>query len=348
MYIYLVYFIGLFLLSFCLDRKNVPKKIIQAYFFFVSIVLIFLIGSRAETVGIDTGQYAYIWNYHIKAGDFDYIDTDAELGYYYLQTFFKLFVSYQSFLFIIGGVSIVPICYVVYRYSKKCALAVLIFYSSIAFHTLEFAAARQCLAFTGVVIAYHFLMRRNLKGYLVTLVFSLFFHQTAIIFLPCYWLYNIKLTKKVMLLWTGCLCVSFLLSKIIFGFLNSFSRIDYSTSDVAAGGSRLFMITLLFVVIGFMCNNKINSDVKIKMPFFIFSITPLLWPILNGNPALYRLQYYFDFFLCLYVPNLLYVLPKNSKLKIVLFCLTIFVTLYIVLYMRTSEAYYPYKFFWEK
>lgn len=348
MYIYLVYYIGFFLLSFYLDRKNVPKKIIQAYFFFVSIVLIFLIGSRAETVGIDTGQYAYIWNYDIKAGDFDYIDTDAELGYYYLQTFFKLFVSYQSFLYIIGGVSIVPICYVIYRYSKKCALSVLIFYSSIAFHTLEFAAARQCLAFTGVVIAYHFLIRRNLKGYLVTLVFSFFFHQTAIIFLPCYWLYNIKLTKKVMLLWTGCLCVSFLFSKIIFDFLNSFSRIDYSTSDVAAGGSRLFMVTLLFVIIGFMCNNKINSDVKIKMPFFIFSITPLLWPILNGNPALYRLQYYFDFFLCLYVPNLLYVLPKNSKLKIFLFCFTIFVTLYIVLYMRTSEAYYPYKFFWEK
>ena len=100
-------------------------------------------------------------------------------------------------------------------------------------------------------------------------------------------------------------------------------------------------------IIGY-CNNKINSDVKIKMPFLIFSITPLLWPILNGNPALYRLQFYFDFFLCLYAPNLLYVLPKNNKLKMLLFFLTVFVTLYIVLYMRTTEDYYPYKFYWEK
>ena len=346
---YLLYYILLFVFS--LYYKNAPNSSNfkgRVFLLLIDVLLILMIGLRAECIGIDTGQYAYIWNYDIKAGNFDYISTDAEVGYFYFQTFFKQFIDYQSFLVIIAIISIVPINWCIYKYSSRWSFTLLIFYASIAFHTLEFAAARQCLAFTGVVIAYHFLMRRNLKGYLVTLVFSLFFHQTAIIFLPCYWLYNIKLTKKVMLLWTGCLCVSFWLSKIIFGFLNSFSRIDYSTSDVAAGGSRLFMITLLFVVIGFMCNNKINSDVKIKMPFFIFSITPLLWPILNGNPALYRLQYYFEFFLCLYVPNLLYVLPKNSKLKIVLFCLTIFVTLYIVLYMRTSEAYYPYKFFWEK
>ena len=179
MYIYFVYFVALFLLSFCLDKKNVPRKAIQIYYLFVPIAFIFLVGSRAETVGIDTGQYAYIWNYDIKAGNFDYIDTEAELGFYYLQTFFKLFVSYQSFLFIIGGVSIVPICYVVYRYSKKCALAVLIFYSSIAFHALEFAAARQALAFTGVIIAFNFLMERKLKCFLATLFISALFHQTA-------------------------------------------------------------------------------------------------------------------------------------------------------------------------
>ena len=348
MYIYLVYFIGLFLLSFCLDRKNVPKKIIQAYFFFASIVLIFLIGSRAETVGIDTGQYAYIWNYDIKAGNFDYIDTEAELGFYYLQTFFKLFVSYQSFLFIIGGVSIVPICYVVYRYSKKCALAVLIFYSSIAFHTLEFAAARQALAFTGVIIAFNYLMERNLKRFLVTLFIAALFHQTAVIFIPCYWLYNIKINKITSILWLGIMFISFALASTIFAFLNSFSRIDYSDTDIEAGGQRLFIIMLVFVIIGFVKRDLINENPCIRIPFVLYSIAPLLWPILNINPALYRLMYYFDFFLCLYVPNLLFVLPKGSKIKIMLYSLSLLVSLYIVIYMRTSEAYYPYKFFWEK
>lgn len=348
MYIYFVYFVALFLLSFCLDKKNVPRKAIQIYYLFVPIAFIFLVGSRAETVGIDTGQYAYIWNYNIKAGNFDYIETDAELGYYYLQTFFKLFVSYQSFLFIIGGLSIVPICYVVYRYSKKCALAVLIFYSSIAFHTLEFAAARQALAFTGVIIAFNYLMERKLKRFLVTLFIAALFHQTAVIFIPCYWLYNIKINKISSRLWLGIMFVSFVLASTIFAFLNSFSRIDYSDTDIEAGGQRLFIIMLVFVIIGFVKRDLINENPCIRIPFVLYSIAPLLWPILNFNPALYRLMYYFDFFLCLYVPNLLFVLPKGSKTRILLYSLSLLVSLYIVLYMRTSEAYYPYKFFWEK
>lgn len=348
MYIYFVYFVVLFLLSFCLDKKNVPRKAIQIYYLFVPIAFIFLVGSRAETVGIDTGQYAYIWNYNIKAGNFDYIETDAELGYYYLQTFFKLFVSYQSFLFIIGGLSVVPICYVVYRYSKKCALAVLIFYSSIAFHTLEFAAARQALAFTGVIIAFNYLMERKLKRFLVTLFIAALFHQTAVIFIPCYWLYNIKINKITSRLWLGIMFVSFVLASTIFAFLNSFSRIDYSDTDIEAGGQRLFIIMLVFVIIGFVKRDLINENPCIRIPFVLYSIAPLLWPILNFNPALYRLMYYFDFFLCLYVPNLLFVLPKGSKTRILLYSLSLLVSLYIVLYMRTSEAYYPYKFFWEK
>lgn len=334
--------------SFAFKKGDGEERKIDTCRILILLFLIFLIGLRAENIGIDTGQYAYIWNYGIKAGNYDFISTDAELGYFYLQTFLKQFIDYQAFLVVIAVLSIVPISWCLNKYSSNWAFALLIFYASIPFHTLEFAAARQCLAFTGVVVAYHFLMQRNLKGYLITLCLSLLFHQTAIVFLPCYWLYGIKLTKKAMVIWSGFLCVTFLLASTIFGFLNSFSRIDYSTSDVAAGGSRLFVVTLLFVAIGFMCKDKINGNAKIKMPFLIYSISPLLWPILNANPALYRLQYYFDFFLCLYVPNLLCVLPKNSKLKIALYCLTLFVTLYVVLYMRTAEAYYPYKFFWEK
>lgn len=349
MYIYIVYFIVLFFLSLYLEKKHLEsKKNIRSFLMLISIALIVLIGCRAESVGIDTSQYAYIWNYNIKAGDFSHIDTEAELGYYYLQTFFKLFIDYQSFLFLIGALSIIPICIIVYKYSKACALSILIFYSSIAFHTLEFAAARQALAFTGVVVSYKFVMERNLKGFLITLIIAVLFHQTAVIFLPSYWLYNVRIEKKTMCLWGGILLGSFILATTIFNFLNSFSRIDYSDFDTEVGGQRLFLLMLVFVFIGFIKRDTINRNPNIRMPFVLYSIAPLLWPILNSNPALYRLLYYFDFFLCFYVPNLMFALPKSSKTKIIIYSLSLLVSLYIVIYMRTSEAYYPYKFFWEK
>lgn len=347
MYIYISYFFIL-LIGAIVKKGNAKKQNDIQHLIILAMALILMIGLRAQSIGMDTSQYAYIWDYGIKAGNYGYISTEAEYGYYILQTFCKQFMDYQFFLLVIATISIVPISWCIYKYSNKWPLSLLIFYASIPFHTLEFAAARQCIAFTGIIIAYHFLMNRELKKYLVAIGISCLFHQSAIVFLPCYWLYDVRINKKMILLWGSFLSMSFWLANTIFSFLNSFSRIDYSDSDIAVGGNRLFMVTLLFVLFGFIGKDKINENMGIKLPFLIYSIGPLLWPVLNGNPALYRLQYYFDFFLCLYVPNLLYVLPKGNKAKYMLLGLTIFVSLYVVLYLRTSEAYYPYKFFWEK
>lgn len=349
MYIYFVYYIIFALISTFSKQKNLTQSNgrMPHYVWLISISLILLAGLRSTNIGIDTGQYKAIWDFDIKAGNYHAIDTEAEYGYFFLQTFFKQFMSYQSFLFVVAILSIVPTCFIIYRYSSFLGLSFLLFYASIPFHALEFSAARQAIAFGLVMISYHYFIKRELFFYSLFLIAAILFHQTAIIFVPCYCLFNVRINKKSISIWFVLLAVSFVFAKMFFSFFNSYSRIDYSFSEVEAGGQRLFILLILFVILGFVNKDIINESPNVRIPFILFSISPLLWPILNGNPALYRLQYYFDFFFCLYVPNLLMTFKRNEKMKYIYIVLSIFISLYIVLVMRNVEAYYPYKFFWE-
>ena len=71
---YLLYYILLFVFS--LYYKNAPNSSNfkgRVFLLLIDVLLILMIGLRAECIGIDTGQYAYIWNYDIKADNYDYI-----------------------------------------------------------------------------------------------------------------------------------------------------------------------------------------------------------------------------------------------------------------------------------
>ena len=51
---------------------------------------------------------------------------------------------------------------------------------------------------------------------------SFFFHRSSMIFFPCYWLYDLKLDKKKILLWVGILAGMFVFGSIVLNYLNSF------------------------------------------------------------------------------------------------------------------------------
>ena len=347
MYIYLLYFICIAISGLLIRKGKVwSNKVNLTYIVFVITAFILLSGLRGIKIGLDTPMYKSIWE-TVQFGHYHYDNTTFEIGFYYLMVAVKSFTTYQIFLFVVAILSMVPVGYSIYKYSKIVFFSLLLFYSSIYFHTLEFAAERQAIAFGLTVVAFHFLMQRKLPHFLCIIALAFLFHATSIIFLPCYWIYNLKISRKLFLYWIIIMLISFSGSAIFFNFLNSYSRIDYSGGDITAGGQRLFAINIAITLLGFMNYKRFNNNPSLRLPFLLYTISPLLWPILNSNPALYRLQFYFDFYLCLWVPNLVKSLPKQNLSRTLLIILTVFESLYIILVMRESEAYFPYKFFWE-
>lgn len=62
---------------------------------------------------------------------------------------------------------------------------------------------------------------------------------------------------------------------------------------------------------------------------------------------MFRLTFYFDFFVAIFIPNFIFALSAHKNLRRALIAISVFMMLYVVLMMRTVEAYYPYKFVWE-
>ena len=348
MYIYFIIFLIIFSSSFIFQKDELNNNIIlrRNYCIGVTIVFVLLAGLRHESIGLDTPMYKYIWE-TINESSNGIIETDAELGFYYLMKYLKKYIGYQAFLIVDVLFLMIPVSFIIYKYSRNVSLSFLFFYSSILFHTLAFAAERQAIAFGFVMVAFHFLMQRKLIYYLICLGFGFLFHRSCIIFLPSYWLYNIKFDCNYIKYWAIALAISFLFSNVFLSYFNSFWRMEYTFYEKGAGGERLFALLCVIVIIGLAQIKKIKDCEAIRVPLVLFSISPLLWPILNINPALYRLQFYFDFFIALYIPNYLSILGNNTKWRYILMPLSGFMMLYIIFVMRTSNAYYPYKFFWE-
>lgn len=345
MYIYFVIFIMLFLSSsfFKKDDLNKNRTLRRNYCISVTFVLILLSGLRHEYIGADTPMYKYIF-YDIEKTAL--IETDAEVGFFYLMRYFGKFAGYQMFLMLVACLSIIPVGFIIYSYSQNVCLSFLIFYSSILFQSLEFAAERQAIAFGFVMIAYHFIMQRKLVLYLLCFALAFFFHRSCVIFIPCYWLYNLEIKKKTITIWGICLLFFFATGTVLFPYLVNLWRTEYGLYEGGAGGERMFLLTCVFVLMGFFLYKDYSNHINVRLPLLIFSISPLLWPILNINPALYRLQFYFDFFLALYVPNYLY-MSTNKNMKKIIYFITLFLMLYVLFNMRTSYVYYPYRFYWE-
>ena len=350
MYIYIIIFICIILSSYLCKQDDLNTDILlrRIYCIFVAAILILLSGLRHEEIGIDTPMYKYIWD-TINVSSNSLIETDVEIGFYYLMKYLKNYIGYQGFLLVVALLSIVPVSFIIYKYSRNVSLSFLFFYSSILFHTLAFAAERQAIAFGFVMVAFHFLMQRKLIYYLICLGLGFLFHRSCMIFLPSYWLYNIKFDCNYIKYWAIALAISFLFSDVFLSYFNSFWRMEYTFYEKGAGGERLFALFCMITIIGLSQIKKINDNdyETISVPLILFSISTLLWPILNINPALYRLQYYFDFFIALYIPNFLSILENNDKWRYLLIVLSGFMMLYVILVMRESDSFYPYKFFWE-
>lgn len=348
MYIYFIIFLIILLSSYIFHKAELNNNIVlrRNYCIGVAIVLVLLSGLRHESIGLDTVMYKYIY-YDIRAGsDSLIVDDEAEIGFFYLMKYFGLYFDYQIFLILVASLSIIPVSFIIYTYSRNVCLSFLIFYSSILFHALEFAAERQAIAFGFVVIAYHFIMQRKLILYLSCLAIGFLFHKSCFVFLPCYWLYNLEICKRTVIFLGISLAISFATGTLIFSYVVKFWRIEYGLSEEDAGGERLFFLLCVFAYIGLSFYKDYNNNINVRLPLLIFSLSPLIWPVLNINPALYRLQYYFDFFLALYVPNYLYI-SANGKIRKIICFLSAFLMIYVLFKMRTAEAYYPYKFFWE-
>lgn len=319
------------------------------YFSFFTIILVCICGLRSIKIGLDTPQYYFLFHDVSKTGNLfkSLKEVNTEWGFVLYQYIISLFGNYYVFLFITAIITIVPVMWIIYKYSKIPWLSIVLFIL-FGYFTFYMSGLRQAIAMSFCIIAFHYSSQNKLIKYLICISIAFLFHQTAIIFLPIYWMKRIQLNKFVIAGTIVLIGLSFVLRGIIYNLLMSFSRIDYSGAE-DAGGIRMFISMLFFIVLGFVMLEKIKKNEITRSLLYMMIIGAVLWPILSiGRAATFRLFYYFHIFIILYSANLAMSIKKIEyrNLVIVLFVL-IGIAYFITQIMLKKLNVYPFDFFWE-
>ena len=322
-----------------------------------TLTLVLFAGLRANNVGADTVQYLHSFEYcsiysSINSALYDRsLDENAiEIGYYILEYLCHLIMSYNSFKLLCASLTIIPVGYILYKYSNHPTVSFLLFYMLPIYTLLSMSAIRQGIAFGFVLLAMDMCFQKRWKMYVTWMLIALLFHNSVAILIPLYILNYIDYKRRYNIYIFIVFGVVAYYSTRIFLFLNTYSRIDYEVGD--AGGIGMLLFLCLLMVVSFSVPEFELQKGLDKFLIYFLVATICFWFIGMNLAAIFRLAAYTEFFMSLYVSNTLSKIPNtaNRNLIIILIMFGTFLMMNkLVLRESTNEVntYYPYYFNWE-
>lgn len=274
-----------------------------------------------------------------------------EPGYEVYMKLIRLLTDNENvFLAITSLFVLVPVAYVIYKYSDRPALAFAVFVGVILYH-FSFSGLRQAIAISFCFLSFKFIKDRKLIPFLLLVLLAYSFHKSAIVFAPAYFLYNIRIN-----IWT--IAISALLVVISFVYVDQlalifrlflFGETKYSGYLETNGGAvGLTILYFVFSIFLFLFSDKKNTTHQF---FFWASVMVLVFqPLGIISQVADRVGYYYLVFFCLSIPNAISGSPSlNNPTKrvseFILLCFLVFFFVYC-----NAGGYLdvvPYKFLWE-
>lgn len=327
------------------------------YLVLVALILILFVGLRSIDVGADTITYKKIFDWakdypSFYLGFISWQSGGVEPLFYFITYIFAHFLNFQYYLIFLAIISILPIIIVIGKYSNNIYFS-LFLYISFGYFSFALSGLRQAAAIGICMIAFDAAIEKKIKKFFITVIIAILFHKTAFLFLPVYWLINIKKGRYNIVLFGGLLITVFALRSRLYSILNLFARQSYEIASTDQGGYRMFLVMLFTVIIGWIYYYKfirINSESDNNLSWLLLqmiSVSALMWPIANLNAELNRMYYYYHIFIVLYIPNLIKSINRKNRILFI-FLFMIISCYYLESYIIGGNLkYYPYIPFWE-
>jgi transmembrane protein EpsG len=271
-----------------------PNKL----FAFITIISFILVSGLRNNIG-DTPFYIHTFN--INNFTWDYVKSQDDIGFGILQMILKRYSDDpQILIFTTAVITNALIIIGLFKYSRLVELSTYVYITGGLF-LVTMNGIRQCLATAIIFSATKYLIEGKKFRYITVVIFASFFHQSALILIPIYFLVRYRAWSKATLI---LLLFSVL---IVLGF-NEFSKVLFSAiqdsqygvySQFNEGGANIIRVIVFAVpiVIAFFGREKLreiypDSDVIINM-----AIIGLAFMIISiGNWIFARFNIYFELY----------------------------------------------------
>lgn len=220
------------------------------------ILLVAFFGCRNATINLnsDLNNYYRLFSRAITSESFEAFSATStmETGYLWLNWLLARVINWPQFIIFFQAAFCIGVTLrFIYIFSDDVLLSVLSFMS---FGLMQFylTGFRQSFAIALCLIALELAIKNKFIAYAITVFLAISMHQTAVVFIPVYWIVKVGLTKINTLVNFGLIiCLSQAVPRLI-SFGNEVFDKDYQ--GVFTGNSLGGIVNILvgLVVIGIM------------------------------------------------------------------------------------------------
>lgn len=365
--IYILILVSLLIFSIYEIRNN--KEDTSKFFYIVMIFMLLFVGFRYK-VGHDWNTYFHIHKmntWHLTNGDF------IEPTFTIISKITKLLssnhiISFQILIFAYAAISLGSYTYVIDKYSKNKVTSVFILFPMYILNTV-FGQIRYGVALAICLLSIRYIINKDFKKYILTILIAASFHFTAIVLIPVYFLANIKISNKnKLIILIIAIVIGLILNPLdlikyvndnVFKLVYLNDKISIYTENEGSLISVYFFINLFIYLFSEYIYNRLNiNDSVVKNTINIIFWGVIIYAVSNKFDILaFRGSSYYFIFEILLLPNLLsYLSIKNrfdlykhknkyelNKYILIIFIISVAVYRLIITVFYWSDVFMPYK-----
>ena len=299
MYIYYLLFFTIIIgYTILRHKKNATISGKNPFLILVFSCFWFMMGMKNITVGVDTKQYLFRYENSNEAMQYGFLNP--EFGYNAVQYFLHdvCGFSFHAYCIIIYFFIVAALVYFISRYVDDELIGVSIFICLLL--AMYMSGLRQTLAVTLILLSLHYIEKRKLLIFLLLVASAFTIHNSAIIFIPMYFIWGIRLSKKQAALILIIAISALLYQDYLTPIISYLAPAKYDDINLYEGYKMNVLVLLSPIIITsfswyfLKCDNEQKKISVRDSFFFILSCCYIFLIILSLNSnQIGRLAYYF-------------------------------------------------------
>lgn len=334
------------------NYNNKQKKI---YLMLCALFMIVVMGLRGRFVGSDdTNNYCKIFEIAVEQTNLKKFLTIrgvynsnlifSEIGFYgFVWGIGRVFNHYQ-FLLILSSL-IMIICTIIFikNNSDDCMLSI-VMYITLGLFTFCMNGMRQGIAMSICLIAFDFAKNKKFIPFLITVLFAMLFHKSAIFYLIVYFLFLFKPKFSHIMFFLGLLSLFIIFSNNLISIFDYVVGKDYADSENVESGGIVTVLIYLLVIIFTLITIKDLKNNNIIFTLLLISIIGLVTYLFRyfSIHIIERLSYYFFYSIIILLPSAIN--KFNCKERMLIKIITITVCLLLFAYRLNGSLFEEYYF----
>ena len=311
--------------------------------------MIVLVGFRNIYLGMNDTSEVYLPMYNNLAEltfseAYKYlIGRDYEIGFYLLTKIFIMIIdNFRLYLIILSLPINILVTRLIYKKSKIPFLSFLIYFS-LNYFAISFTGLRHCVALSILLIAYEFIEKKNVKVFVLMVLFASLFHKTALIFLIAYPLANLKINHKNFLIIFSSLGFSIIFGKKFLDSIINLLGITRYQMYLDASGDTLtfFFINLLLIIFVIYILPKVEKD-NMKQMINMYTIGISIASATVFIAEAFRMSTYYTIYSMILIPNAIASIKNKKIIPVLLYIFSVLLIIYFFLFSMKNNNIYPY------